>query len=274
MLRPAKQNGIALILCLVLMAVFFAMALYVSGKQKQQLNLFMGLQEKVELQFKAESILQQLHFSVLTNSAFTMDGVSYQLNRYGESIVLEDGVELTINSGYGLISLIPFDQDAFVTLVDNVTQDVGLGARLADRIMDWQDADSLERLNGKEASFFADNNYQPRNYSLQSLSELKLVDGVTDDLFRQLEPYLIYYKIAGLETNAASAELRRLLDLPELERRSDNLNKQVNGLVVDIQQPIVIDIKIDGKLASLHQKYFIRYWPTANSLWGYSEYGE
>lgn len=269
-----KSKGIALIMCLVLMAVFFAMATYVTGKQKQQLELFMGLQQKVELGYQAESMLQQLNFSIATNSPFIMYGQEYKLNSYGTPIVLEDGSEMTITSGYGAISMVPFDDEAFTKLVEKVTDDSGLGRPLANRILDWQDPDNFARINSKEGGFGSTDDYQPRNYLMQSLSELKLVDGMTEELFRQLEPHLIYYKISPLEERAASDSLRQLLDLPKLERQDKGYNIQVNGLRIGRKQPVVFDIKIKGEHASLQQKYFIHYWPTLNDLWSYSEFGE
>ena len=269
-----NQRGVALILCLILMAVFFAMATYVSGKQQQQLKLFMGLQQRVEQHFLVDSIIQQLNYSVVTNSPFIVQGSEYKLNSYGESISVGDDITLSVRDGYGVISMIPFDKEAFATLVNKFSGEEDLGAKLTARILDWQDRDSLERLGGKEASFFVGDNYQPRNYILQSLSEIRLVDGMTSELFRKLAPHLIYYKIAALETNAASSDLRDLLDLPPLERTQEGINNQVNGLAIGVQQPLIIEIKVRGEHASLQQKYFIRYWPTANELWGYSEYGE
>lgn len=267
------QAGVALILCLALMAVFFAMAMYVTGKQQQQLALFRGLQEKVELHYEAESVLQLLNFTVTTNSPYERNGRVFELNDYGIPVDIGDGIQISINNGYGVLSMVPFDQDAFSALVDSVTQETGAGPKLVDKILDWQDSDNYERLNGKEASNVDDVSYQPRNYTMQSLSELKLIDGVTDELYRLLEPHLIYYKIAPFDTNAASPELRRLLGLDELERKG-NIYTQINGLNIGLQQPLVLDIKVKGEYASLSQRYYIRYWPTANELWGYSEYGE
>lgn len=269
-----NNRGIALILCLVLMAVFFAMATYVTGKQQQQLKLFMGLQQKVELDFQAESLLQQLNFSVTTNSPFTVDGTEYKLSGHGVPIELEDGSEFTIKSGYGAISMVPFDDQAFSKLVDKISEDSGLGESLANRILDWQDTDNLARLNSKEGGFGSSSTYQPRNYLMQSLSELKLVDGISDELFRQLEPHLIYYKISPLEERSASDELRVLLDLPKITRAVTGYNVQVNGLRVGRKQPLIFDLKIKGEHASIQQKYYIRYWPTLNDLWSYSEFGE
>lgn len=270
----SRQRGVALILCLVLMAVFFAMASYVTGKQQQQLKLFMGLQQKVELDYLAESTLQQLNFSVVTNAPFVMNNEEYKLNGIGEVVELNNGVELTINDGYGVLSLVPFDKEAFIKLVDGIADDTGAGAKLAARILDWQDNDNLQRLNGREASLSGNDDYQPRNYMLQSLSEVKLVDGMTDSLFRQLEPYLIYYKITPFDERAAGDKLRTLLDLPQLTRKIQGHHTQVNGLDIALKQPLVVNINIKGEYASLQQKYFIHYWPTLNQLWGYSEYGE
>ena len=67
--------------------------------------------------------------------------------------------------------------------------------QLADRILDWRDPDHLKRLNGAEQKEYrqAGLPYQPRNGSFMTIEELKLVLGMTSDLFRHVRPALTIY---------------------------------------------------------------------------------
>jgi general secretion pathway protein K len=67
-----------------------------------------------------------------------------------------------------------------------------VASETADKILDWRDAGSTKRLNGAKAPDYAAAGlaYRPRNRSLQSVGELKLVLGITPEIFRRLEPFV------------------------------------------------------------------------------------
>lgn len=79
---------------------------------------------------------------------------------------------------------------------------------LADAIADWRDADDLKRLNGAEAAQYtaAEFSYGPRNAPFETLEELRLVSGVTEEIFEKARPHLTIYSQRP-QVNASTANL-------------------------------------------------------------------
>lgn len=70
------------------------------------------------------------------------------------------------------------------------------GIALADKILDWRDQKGdLHRLNGATGDDYiaAGRDYHPRGGSLQSVDELKLVLGMTTELYDRIRPALTAY---------------------------------------------------------------------------------
>ena len=89
--------------------------------------------------------------------------------------------------------------------------------RLADAILDWRDRDDRRRDFGAEAAAYKRAGYpdRPRNGPFELLSELRLVLGMTDDLYARLTPFVtIVSRQASLDPGQASAALLRAV--PEL----------------------------------------------------------
>ena len=66
---------------------------------------------------------------------------------------------------------------------------------IVDRIIDWRDTDELRRLHGAEAGEYnaAELPNRPRNAPFQSVGELRLVLGMTLEIFRRVEPFVTVF---------------------------------------------------------------------------------
>lgn len=85
---------------------------------------------------------------------------------------------------------------------------------LVDAIKDWVDADSLKRLHGAEESEYAAAGlgYKPANAPFLAMEELKLVLGMTPDLYRKIAPYItIYSRLPGVNSQIASRDVLRAI---------------------------------------------------------------
>lgn len=89
--------------------------------------------------------------------------------------------------------------------------------QLADAIQDWRDPDSLVRPNGAEEDYYREAGLpqRPPNSPFQTIEELRLVRGMTPELFRRIEPMItIYSRQAGI--NLATASRAVLMSIPEI----------------------------------------------------------
>ena len=70
-----------------------------------------------------------------------------------------------------------------------------LDIRLLDAILDWLDSDMHQRTDGAEEQYYAglDRPYDIKNGPFDSLSELRLVKGITEHVFERLAPFVTVY---------------------------------------------------------------------------------
>ena len=66
---------------------------------------------------------------------------------------------------------------------------------LADAIIDWRDPDDLRRMNGaeKEDYIAAGKDYVPRNANFETIDEMRLVLGMTAEMFQRASPLITVY---------------------------------------------------------------------------------
>jgi general secretion pathway protein K len=59
---------------------------------------------------------------------------------------------------------------------------------LTDSFEDWQDVDNTPRPAGAEAPFYAPFGYKPRNAGFHTVGELRMIKGMTDDIYNKVAP--------------------------------------------------------------------------------------
>lgn len=276
------QNGIALVLCMVLATVFAAISIYISEKEQQQFKLFQGLQEKIELEHQVHSLLQKIHYSTLTNQKFEWQGNEVELNGHSEIISLANPlskskpITLTIQDAAGLISASSPDTNMLVTLINNLSEQSNLGHLIMDAWYDWEDKDNLSRLNGQEQGLFKGNEYTPRNDKIQMVAELQLIANMEGDLYKKLRNHLIFFIDQQFSVKAASNELRKLLGLTELspEQRLNEFTRVRNGLSVEQKQSFMMTVDMQGEFSRIHRRFVLTYRPDEIRLVSIREFGD
>jgi general secretion pathway protein K len=105
-----------------------------------------------------------------------------------------DGIEfdVEIQDESGRIDINHVDTPLLAGLLRALGERAEDADRIADRILDWRDADDLRRLNGAEAQDYrvAGRSLLPRNGPFPSVEELQLVLGMTPAMFQRLKPAL------------------------------------------------------------------------------------
>lgn len=104
---------------------------------------------------------------------------------------------------------------------------------LVDNIIDWLDADTVTQKGGDEHAAYPDGkNEVPPNRQFRTVQEVRLVAGMTDEIFKLLEPRITVYGAKAINPNTAPAEVIQGLHssitneiLAEvLKRRADVMN--------------------------------------------------
>ena len=91
--------------------------------------------------------------------------------------------------------------------------DAGMADRLAQRIMDWRDADSFRRSRGMERDDYlrAGARTLPADADFGRVDELRNVDGMTAELYRQVAPLFTVFGTGQVNLNAAPGVVLRSL---------------------------------------------------------------
>jgi general secretion pathway protein K len=131
---------------------------------------------------------------------FSMDGAEIHV------VILDEAAKIDLNT-------------ATDTLLQGLLQSGGIegdqAAILLEAILDWRDEDDLPRTNGAEIENYrlAGLNYEPSNGPFGTVEELRLVLGMTPELYSRISGALtVHSRLPGI--NSAIAEQDVLLAIP------------------------------------------------------------
>ena len=86
---------------------------------------------------------------------------------------------------------------------------------ISQAIVDWRDLDGNALQNGAESSYYRGlpSPYETRNAPFQTIEELRMVKGVTANIYRQIEPYVTVYGKGRVNVNTAPRPVLQALGL-------------------------------------------------------------
>jgi general secretion pathway protein K len=136
-----------------------------------------------------------------------------------------DGTPRQVTVGESTVSVAVLDEAGKVDinaapdeLLQNLLAQTGIdadaAAALADAIADWRDPDDLKRLHGAEAPEYRRQGapYEPSNAPFAAVSELRLVLGMTPEIYERLAPLVtIYSRLGRINPLSAPASVIRAL---------------------------------------------------------------
>jgi general secretion pathway protein K len=174
-------------------------------------------------------------------------------------------MQVHIQDELGRIDLNNADGSLLVGLFQSVGLDAQAASALVDKILDWRDTGSLKRLNGaKEPEYRAAGfPYRPRNGAFQSVDELKLVMGMTPDLFARVEPALtVYSGRPSIDPQIATPEALRALPTMDAQKVAAlvaaRAGQPVMAGVPLIGRAFAIRIDIERPAGTQHREAVVR----------------
>lgn len=187
-----RQQGIALVLVLwvaLLMSVIAgSFALSARTESIQSRILF----NKAQARFMAEAGLNRAVFELRNpdpETRWIADGRPYEMELDGVKI------EIKMTDESGKIDLNQANEELLIGLFASVGVDLDEAIGLADKVMDWKDADEEVRLAGAEDGdyFAADYKHGAKDAPFDTVPELIQVMGITYEMYRKIEPALTVY---------------------------------------------------------------------------------
>lgn len=193
---PHHRRGFALLTVLWFVALLALIASVVLSSGLASRRSSHVAFERAEADALAEAGINDAILSLLApqpGNQRRVDGVPYVLTFAGAEIAV------SIQDEHGKIDLNHADGALLARLFTSVGIAPDEAAALSDRIQDWREAGAGRRVNGAIAEDYraAGYDYGPRNRPFQSVDELKLVMGMSQELFRKVAPALTVYSHRG-----------------------------------------------------------------------------
>lgn len=236
-----RERGIALIMVLWIMAIIIVITFSFSLMVRTELFSTNTFKEEIHGKLLAEAGLQrgvmEIHYRhMMSNKVATSDegrpcradGTLYR-GRIGED---HYAFSLTDESGKININLLT---DATGIILNNLLVHQGIDKSLADTIvdslLDWKDADDLQRLHGAESDYYQllPRPYRAKNAGFDSPGELLFVKGMTADILYgdEKKPGLIRFITVSSPTNKININTAEADVLSALPFVSDDSVKKI-----------------------------------------------
>ncbi len=209
-----SERGVALVITLLIVALLVTLVLEFDASTRNELKAATNFRDGMKASYLAKAgvaagqavleedsrldellgrstdTLFELWATQLPNYPIGDGVVSVQVTDEAGKLNINDLAALTEREASDSPKLLDHTQ-RFEQLFELLMLDI----RILDAILDWVDADDRERTDGAEERYYndLDRPYDIKNGPLDSLSELRLVKGVTDQVFEQLSPFLTVY---------------------------------------------------------------------------------
>ncbi|MGR9106182.1 MAG: general secretion pathway protein GspK [Gammaproteobacteria bacterium] len=207
----SRSSGIALVLVLWVTVILTVMAGSFSLDMRREIDLVRNSRERTEAGPLAEAGIYYAMLRLSETDAqrkWRSDGSVYQFLFAGARI------RVSIHDEAGKFDLNTVPNTLLISLLEKVGLDPEVPAKLVDAIIDWRDADDFRSVNGAEKDDYeaAGLNYGPRNQPFQTVQELRLVLGITGEIYNKLEPMVTVYNTSGgIDPSASPPEVLRAM---------------------------------------------------------------
>lgn len=214
-IRNDRQSGIALIAVLGFLAVMSLITIAVVGAARSVVNSASQQLVRVQAQAAIESGVEWAAYS-LAEARGTIPDI---LSAPKTLVIGGFTVRITARPERAKIDINFADEPLLAGAFRAGGADPTMAQHLAAAVEDWRDGDDLMHLNGAERSEYAQAglNYAPANRLFQSVGELRLILGMSREIFDCIRPQLtILTQSPGLDLTAADPSLLKVLGV---ERR-------------------------------------------------------
>ncbi|MBL1273656.1 MAG: type II secretion system minor pseudopilin GspK [Oceanospirillales bacterium] len=229
---PKKQQGVALIMVLLAMALVVMLA---SGMtQQQNIRVFkaghyLAQQQGQSIALGAEAFARQIlvrDFEEDKEDSLMVDSLDEFWAMNAAVLPLDENgvVEVQIDDLGGRINL--NDLVAASGQVDPVVKDrvtrlliaLGINGISVDALVDWIDPDdqTISAYGAEDGQYLmAEPGFRAANQPFMSVSELRLIEGMTEEIYVALRPHVTTLPVSGLGINVNTATAHVLMSLHE-----------------------------------------------------------
>ncbi|MGB5994521.1 MAG: type II secretion system minor pseudopilin GspK [Candidatus Deferrimicrobiaceae bacterium] len=109
---------------------------------------------------------------------------------------------------------------------------------LADAVVDWLDNDDTPRVGGAESAFYLSRKfpYKSKNDLFDTVEELRLVRGVTQEVFEKIMPFITIYSSGKVNINTAPAQVLMALSAGQGEADVGEITEALANEIVEYRK--------------------------------------
>jgi len=229
MVNAKKSQGMAMLMALVMMAIASSLAAYIWYDSQLSLSRIYNLKHAYQAKHYSQGMM--LWASDILREDYAQDETQHDTNfdpwlQGIQGMLVENAIlsgELVgLNNRFNVNNLVingeisPTHLAYFRRLLTTLELDIGI----ADKVIDWIDSDQIPMPNGAEDFVYLAKSpsYQTGSKYFQHVSELALLDNMSQSEFRRLLPYVTVLPIKGvaatkMNVNTMSAPLIKALSL-------------------------------------------------------------
>jgi general secretion pathway protein K len=231
-MRKRDEQGVALLLALLVLTLLVALILEFDAEARREYQEAAAFRDNVKATTLVRAGVQaaraalQLDVQKQKPSGETFDALTdvwaTPLTNYpvGDGLLtaqIEDEAgKLNLND-LAPVGGDPNAKQAPVTRLKRLFEQLQLNPELVDAIVDWMDPDDTPEPSGAETGYYQTLRpaYRAANGPLETLADLRLVKGMTDDIVRKLSKYVTVVPLAGgskVNINTADPIVLQALD--------------------------------------------------------------
>lgn len=226
-LNARAQQGVALIIVMWVVTLLTIVAASFIHTMRTDVNIVANSVTRVQAEALADGALQRALYELYKpqniEGRWNTDGSSREW-RYRDITIT-----ITMQDETGKIDLNRANEQLLRGLFISQGLSTDDALKMVDTIADWRDADSNKRLRGAEAADYtaAGLTYGPANQLFQSVEELKLVLGMTPELYARVAPLVtVYSSQPGINEQIATRDVLRALTNVNDEQIDDYLARR------------------------------------------------
>jgi len=219
-----SEKGVALILTLLITAILVTLTVEVNYSTQVDLIIAGNFRNDVQASYLAKSgvniAISYLKYDVENTDTDNLDedwAKSYPPIPVGGGfvkVVTEDeNAKININV-MGNEKADPKIRDALSEAISILFERAEVDMGILDSIIDWVDPDDEPLPEGAETAYYGslDPPYECKNAPLDTLSELLMIKGVTDEIYGKISKYLTIYSNGMINVNTVGKEVLMCLD--------------------------------------------------------------
>ena len=152
-------------------------------------------------------------------------------------IVVEDE-ERKININRLVLANGNAPDDKRLAVFQRLLQILDIDPSLADAVVDWLDNDDTPRVGGAESSFYLSQKfpYKSKNDFFDTVEELRLVRGVTPEVFEKIRPFITVYSSGKVNINTAPGQVLMALSAGQGEADVGEITEALANEIVEYRK--------------------------------------